>query len=259
VIPNGALSGAALVYSSVRIQYLYSFPGARRDELGSIVAGVGDVNGDGRGDFLIGEGRNNGGDATVRSGMDGSVLLDVPRNRGDLSGFLDAAALGDVDDDGRPDFVVGVENTLNFASGAVHVYSPEDRPFSSDVHRVRVRTTDSQILTLRAGVEHAGKPYLVVGSMSGTRPGISLGALTLPLNFDAYTGLLAMAPNGLILGSQGFLDASGGATATFRMQSVVPLSMVGRVLHHAYIVVASDLSAVDFASNAVPLTFAPRY
>jgi len=76
-------------------------------EFGISVSGIDDVDGDGYPDAIIGT--NNENRAYVFSGADGSVLrtLTSPVNEGwDQFGFAVAGA-GDVDGDGRPDFVVG--------------------------------------------------------------------------------------------------------------------------------------------------------
>ncbi len=79
------------------------------------VAGIGDVNGDGRSDFLVGApfqtlvGNLNQGRAFVFSGADRSLLftLDHPAPQG-LASFGSAVAVaGDVNRDGRPDLLVG--------------------------------------------------------------------------------------------------------------------------------------------------------
>jgi hypothetical protein len=258
--PSGTFSGAALVYSAVAPQYLYSFPGGKAlDRLGWLVAGVGDVNADGTPDILISKGANNGSQAYIRSGADGALLFEVPRRIGDLNQYLDARGVGDINGDGHADFVCGVSNAYNFSGGAAHVFSGTVMSLSSDVHGARVRTTDQQKLSLEAGAAHAGKIYLMLGTVSGTSPGLPLGGIHIPLNYDFYFDLLARLPNTIVTGSLGVLDTEGKATATFRMINAIPLAWAGTVMHHAYIVVPADLSGFDFASNAVPLTLLPRF
>ena len=94
------------------------------DNFGSSVAGVGDVNNDGRDDFIVGIPNDtfNGatGSAKVFSGLDGSVLYYV-------LGFAPAGAtgaavtgLGDVNNDGHADFAVA---SVFVGTGLITVYS----------------------------------------------------------------------------------------------------------------------------------------
>ena len=82
---------------------------------GKAVAGVGDVNGDGRGDLLIGAGGENGGGATnsgrayLYDGAAGTVLRTLESPNGEASGrFGDAVAgVPDVDGDGFGELLIG--------------------------------------------------------------------------------------------------------------------------------------------------------
>lgn len=68
---------------------------------------------------------------------------------------------------------------------------------------------------LNAGAAEGGRPYLLLGSASGTSPGTPwTGGLTLPLNSDRLLEFTLSAPNSTELpGSQGALDATGRAEA----------------------------------------------
>lgn len=114
------------VYSGATGAILYQKTG------GSAVAGVGDVNGDGRSDFLVGEqyadpgGLTNAGSVYVYSGATGAVLYQKNGTSAyDVFGNA-AAAAGDVNGDGRPDFMVGAR-LANVSgpddAGAAYVYS----------------------------------------------------------------------------------------------------------------------------------------
>ena len=124
-VPDG---GLVRVLSGVDGSVLLDLPGDRDGySLGSAVTGLGDLNGDGHGDFLAASLGAQGfmtldNLVYVYSGIDGSVLyrLSSPKDY-DLFGF-DAAALGDVDLDGVPDFAVA--SPLNGAR--VRVYSGVD-------------------------------------------------------------------------------------------------------------------------------------
>jgi len=258
--PSGSLSGAVLLYSSATGAFLRSFPGSRSgDRLGTVVSGLGDVDGDGHGDLLLCEGRESGGVARplVYSSMTGALLGVIPRLSFEPAPIA-ADDPGDIDRDGVPDVLVGVPSSYNFVNrGAAHAVSVVTRPLAQDVPSVRVTRSEVVVLMLDAGAVNAGSFYALLGSFSGTRPGLPLPPVTLPLNFDPYLTFLAGNPNGLIGNSMGLLDAAGRATATL-YGSRLPREAAGALVHHAYLVFAPGLSGFAMASNAVPMTWLPR-
>jgi hypothetical protein len=68
--------------------------------------------------------------------------------------------------------------------------------------------------TLNRGMAESGRAYHLLGSFSGTSPGINLGGLILPLNRDRFFEYTWFSPGppGLT-GFQGALDADGRAEA----------------------------------------------
>jgi hypothetical protein len=258
--PSGAASGAALVYSSRTGAFLRSFPGTRSGgRLGELVCGIGDVDGDRHGDLLLGEGRDTApiGRAYVYSSMSGAPPTLIPRYSSD---FVPIAAddPGDIDRDGVADLLVGVPSSHGLADrGAAHAVSVVTRPLAQDLPSVRVTRAEVAALTLDAGAQHAGKVFLLLGSFTGTSPGLPLPPVTLPLNFDPYLALLAGNPNALIGNSMGVLDPNGRATATFYGMRL-PQAAGGTLVHHAYLVFAPGFAGFELASNAVPMTWLPR-
>jgi hypothetical protein len=130
-------------------------------------------------------------------------------------------------------------------------------PLASGVTKVSMATGGAQPLTLTAGSALGLNVYFLLGSASGTSPGIMLDGLHLPLQIaDPYFHLTLTQPNQLpLVNTLGFLSPSGTAMASI----VVPLGQptwVGLTLHHAYVVFGDDLG-VAFASNALPLAFVP--
>jgi hypothetical protein len=104
---------------------------SNHDHFGQSVASIGDTNGDGVPDLLVGAwhddpaGRTDAGAATLFSGANGS---EIRRHDGgaafDLFGFALAGA-GDVDGDGRADYVIGayLADAGANATGRVTMYS----------------------------------------------------------------------------------------------------------------------------------------
>ena len=123
---------AALLASATTAQTpMLSVHGATpADRFGASLAPLGDLDGDGHGDLLVGAPFDSAagtlaGAAYVVSGQDGTILR-THLAIGALDHFGTAvASAGDVDDDGKIDYVVGApEGSLNgVASGYVEVYS----------------------------------------------------------------------------------------------------------------------------------------
>ncbi|MCA8970754.1 MAG: FG-GAP repeat protein [Planctomycetes bacterium] len=110
------------------------FPSAELpSRYGFSVEGLGDLDGDGFSEVLVGAPESPGtqslgtwvGRAVVIAGRDGHRLFDVEGVQDQARFGLSVCALGDVDADGVPDFAIGAphENLNGYRSGAVHVYS----------------------------------------------------------------------------------------------------------------------------------------
>ena len=130
----------------------------------------------------------------------------------------------------------------------------EVRALFADVSTISVAATGTQTLSLDAGVGNAGRKYVVLGTFTGTVPGITLGSgVHIPLNQSAYLNFTATRPNTpLLSNSVGTLNGFGKATATFNLPHV-PAAVAGLVLNHAFVLV----QPINFASNAVEVTLVP--
>ncbi len=104
---------------------------------GFSVSGIPDVNGDGRGDVVVGAyyedpvpSATNAGRAYIFSGSDGTVLSTLASPNGEVDGFFGYSVSGipDVDGDGRGDIVVGAyyEDPGPVGAGRAYIFSGSD-------------------------------------------------------------------------------------------------------------------------------------
>lgn len=116
----------------------------------------------------------------------------------------------------------------------------------------------AQDLLLDFGLAGAGRFYFMLGSLTGTAPGIALpnSSDTLPLVFDAYTALMLERPSLTVANAWGQLDELGRADAQFRVPGGLDPSFAGLVLHHAAVTLDVATGALE-ASNAVAVELVP--
>ena len=126
--PDG---GRAVVYSGAtgeRLLTLYGF--TFQGQYGFAVDVLGDVDGDGRAELLVGAPTDNLnatflGSVKIASGTDGFPLMSRGgESSGDQFGYS-VAAVGDVDDDGIPDYAVGAPRAdfTGTSSGSAYLFS----------------------------------------------------------------------------------------------------------------------------------------
>ena len=124
-----------------------------------------------------------------------------------------------------------------------------------DLDSISLVAGGTQSLEIDATDVHAGKLYLMLGSASGTSPGIAVNGFVLPINFDGYTAYTLGMPNFPPLsGSLGVLDAEGRASAAVTMPAGSDSSLAGVTLNHAYSVIGA-VGNVEFTSNPVAVEF----
>jgi hypothetical protein len=143
-------------------------------------------------------------------------------------------------------------------SGSAYLFSTVPPPFCGDVSSISLATGGSQVLTLEGGASRAGWFYFILGSVTGTAPGIDFGGgVVLPLNFDVYMNLILNSPGlGAFGAFQGTLDGTGHAVATFTLPPIMDPSLVGVTINHAYLA-GSLIGVPEFASNAVSVLLVP--
>ncbi len=192
-------------------------------EFGSALAAAGDLDDDGRGDFLVGE------PAYAASGTaadTGRASLYSGRTQLPLREFVGGGALhelgaavaggGDLDGNGLPDLLLGAPG-VNLP-GADRVGRVRAVSFDPYLHPsntcLSLATTASVDYLLDFPASAAAWPYRLLASATGTGPTV-VGGLTVPLSPDAlFQGMLGgWSPPNLSL-SHGVLDAYGDAVAT---------------------------------------------
>lgn len=146
---------------------------------------------------------------------------------------------------------------LHLSFGMIGSVTVTGIPLVTDNIVVSVGSGGSQNWSLDAGAANAGRFYLLLGSSTGTSPGLSLDGHVLPLNLDAYLLFsLSGANNPPFANTFGQLDGAGKASASISVPAGLSASLVGATFHHAFAAIdVLGSGQVEFTSNAVPLFF----
>jgi hypothetical protein len=134
----------------------------------------------------------------------------------------------------------------------------EHRALDAYPATISLASGGTQTLDVSLGSAQGGKLYLVLGSASGTTPGISVGAVLVPLVSDGYLLYTLTNPNQFpYSASLGTLHSTGHARARVALPALSDPTLAGLSLHHA--AVAIDLAGlvVTAATNAAALTLVP--
>jgi hypothetical protein len=161
--------------------------------------------------------------------------------------------VADWDNDGVMDLISGNRYYDGMPNGGVWFFNAQG-PLAIDTTTLSHSMGGTVDFRLDAGMDHAGKGYILLGSVTGTDPGTVLpGGGILPLNFDAFLLYSYRNPGGsLFTGFQGFLDASGEAAATASKLATLPFA-TGKILNFAY----TTVGPFDYQSNAVEIEIVP--
>ena len=123
---NGDSCGMARVITGNGSGVLWTVYGdAADDELGSSVAGAGDVDGDGAPDVIVGAVQPGGnGYARIFSGSNGNVIRTLLGSEFQSQFGISVAGVGDIDGDGRSEVLVGawVDDTPGIGAGRAFLY-----------------------------------------------------------------------------------------------------------------------------------------
>ncbi len=132
-------------------------------------------------------------------------------------------------------------------------------PLLADTPTLSASAGGCQSLLLHAGADIAPHPYLVLGSASGTLPGVLAGSTVVPLNPDPYFQFTLTHPNGSVLqGTFGVLSVGAPALAAVCLPPTGSAVLVGLALHHAFVGIDPALPGmVAYASNPSTLAILP--
>ncbi len=131
---------------------------------------------------------------------------------------------------------------------------------AADATTASVSAGGTQNLTVDAGPPNAALAYFVLGSASGTSPGLVVDGTPIPLVLpDPYFNAMLFNPNTAgFTNTLGLLDGQGRAAASINAPPGLNPGFVGLSVSHAYVVLnIAGLGGVVFASNPVQLTFVP--
>jgi hypothetical protein len=145
-----------------------------------------------------------------------------------------------------------------FGAGSVNLFDLS--PLNGSPSAISLSAGGAQAFALDAGkYYHGGEIYVLLGSLSGTAPGVvGLGGVVLPLNDDAYFQHTLGHPNEFPLsGSLGTLSLAGSGSAVFALPAGLFPTLAGLTVHHAFATVNFAVGSLTLASNAVALELVP--
>jgi len=159
----GTDGGAVYAISGATGSTLYEIDGATAgDRLGLSVAALGDVDGDGFGDFAAG---SNHSYALMISGSTGQSLAVLTGSMPSTNYAIVVAGGGDLDGDGVPDVAVGDlgSNLGSFVGGAVSLFSGATRNLIYEIG-FPVSAACFGVVTFTEDVDADGTPDLFIGA-----------------------------------------------------------------------------------------------
>lgn len=187
---TGAPAGGAVrLYSGASGLEIFSDYGTMTsDQLGQAVAGVGDWNGDGRGDYAYSSLQGGTSTVWVRSGADASLLLEVNGDPGDYTGYS-LCALDDLNSDGVPELVVAepYDDTNGHNRGRVRVLSGADGAELDVVYGLSDSSYFGLVLATLGDVDGDGVRDLGVGAPNDSQFGNFSGAAVVLSGADRST------------------------------------------------------------------------
>ncbi|QDU69690.1 FG-GAP repeat protein [Engelhardtia mirabilis] len=190
---------------------------------------------------------------------DDLVLVGAPHD--DIDGLVHAGSVyayplgGDCNGNGSPDL-------LDLAAGTSLDLDGEGTPdecqaLAASAASISIAAGGTVDFALGAGATHAAELYVLLGSLSGTAPGLPVDGLVLPLNVDGYL-LQTLGGGGPLVAGIGLLDGAGAGSASLTIPAgALPTALAGATVHHAFAAFDLAASQVTLTSNAIPTALEP--
>ena len=170
----------------------------------------------------------------------------------DLKAGFDSAIF-DLEGDGDLDLILG-----RSAGMEVWVNQTTRNGMVADTAEISLAAGGTQGWSLLGGAKRAGDLYLVLGTLTGTSPGLPLGAVTIPLNLDPWFNFTLSKPGQPPLsGTLGFLDSEGAGNAAITLPAGTDPALAGLLLHHSLVTIDAASLTITAASWPVPLWLLP--
>lgn len=211
--------------------------------------------------------------AQITSGVTvaGNVVLGRTENVPNNSGYAVGTGLGDfvgaswdgskidvrptkagvLDNRGVLAFATAFDVSGQARSLPVDVGAAESAPSLAADRATLIATQGGrQNLVIAAGPTHASAIYLVVGSASGSVPGIGLGAYTLPVQPDAWLVFTTSNANsGILQNTLGLLNSAGAAIAAIALPPLSRSFIGTKFVHSAVLMDGRNFTYVTNTST----------
>jgi hypothetical protein len=133
--------------------------------------------------------------------------------------------------------------------------SPVNLDFRTDIDQISAATGATPIFTLDAGSPYSFCDYRILGSVTGTNPGIKLNGVPIPVNYDTFTLLTILYANTASFPNFYGVTSTGGVATASMVVPAVPASLVGLQFDFATFVRVAG--KVKWASSATHLEIVP--
>jgi hypothetical protein len=189
----------------------------------------------------------------IFSAKSGKLIESITTPRQKRSSFYfgqKIAFLGDLNRDGNWDFYSHAYQSFP-TTDWLQILSAHPLDLSTDSRSVSIFKGGKVVLSIHAGAEHAKNLVLMVGSASGSYPGLKIGKGTLLLNMDSYLSFTVAAPHAVFFNNLSLLDAKGEGKVGFVLPGGLPASIAGTRLRHSCLLIGKG--GLGFANIATPL------